>query len=444
MRIALAALALLMPGVAYCQSDELEDMRKDLNKALQRIEALEKEKKDQAAPETDRSLTRSNEAWAVSLGGGATARIVDLSLDILALGGTSTAVDEELDVLNPGHHDPAGRGFTLQGAELTIAGAVDPYFNAEAHVTWVISDEGESEVELEEAFFTTTSLPGGLQIRGGHSFLEFGRQNRQHPHAWHFVDQPVAFSRFFGADGLRSTGFHVSWLAPLPVYIEAVAGVYNSFGETMFSFNQDEDPVFDSVPERRSVRNWRDMAYLGRLAGSVDVGDTIGTLFGISYIHGPNATGPHADTDIFGADFFLRWKPVDNTRGWPFVQFQAEALVRRFEQEEFDDFAGTEFEHEWFQDWGYYAQVVVGFTPGWSAGIRWDHADGEFDGLNPFHDARFRISPALTWYPTEFSKIRLQYNYDHATHIVTGHGHDEHSIWLQVEVLLGKHGAHKF
>ena len=49
------------------------------------------------------------------------------------------------------------------------------------------------------------------------------------------------------------------------------------------------------------------------------------------------------------------------------------------------------------------------------------------------------VSPNLTWYPTEFSKLRLQYNYDYGQEFGS-----ENSIWLQAEFLLGAHGAHKF
>ena len=45
----------------------------------------------------------------------------------------------------------------------------------------------------------------------------------------------------------------------------------------------------------------------------------------------------------------------------------------------------------------------------------------------------------MTWYPSEYSKVRVQYNYDHRE----GLGVD-HSVWLQVELLLGAHAAHKF
>ena len=60
-------------------------------------------------------------------------------------------------------------------------------------------------------------------------------------------------------------------------------------------------------------------------------------------------------------------------------------------------------------------------------------------GVDPQRDTRWRLSPNLTWYPSEFSKIRLQYNYDDRKNIGV-----DHSIWLQFEFLLGSHGSHKF
>jgi hypothetical protein len=93
-----------------------------------------------------------------------------------------------------------------------------------------------------------------------------------------------------------------------------------------------------------------------------------------------------------------------------------------------------------------YSQVLWGFRKGWVAGLRGDYVgrldNAAYEGLygnDPERDARWRLSPNLTWYPTEFSKFRLQYNYDNRK----GIGED-HSLWLQFEFLLGSHGAHKF
>ena len=78
---------------------------------------------------------------------------------------------------------------------------------------------------------------------------------------------------------------------------------------------------------------------------------------------------------------------------------------------------------------------------GWVASFRGDYVTGEQGALrpDPERDTRWRLSPALTYFPTEFSKIRLQYNYDNRED-----GGQDHSVWLQFEFLLGAHAAHKF
>jgi hypothetical protein len=108
---------------------------------------------------------------------------------------------------------------------------------------------------------------------------------------------------------------------------------------------------------------------------------------------------------------------------------------------------------ETLTDYGFYSQLLYGFRKGWVAGFRFDYLtgdradyermnltiDGDALGRDPMRDRRWRLSPNLTWYPTEFSKVRLQYNYDDRR----GMGVD-HSLWLQFEFVLGAHAAHKF
>jgi len=81
-----------------------------------------------------------------------------------------------------------------------------------------------------------------------------------------------------------------------------------------------------------------------------------------------------------------------------------------------------------------------GIKPLWVAGLRGDYVSGDAGAFDsPLRGERYRLSPNLTWFPSEFSKLRLQYNYDHRK----GLGAD-HSLWLQSEFLLGAHAAHKF
>jgi hypothetical protein len=76
------------------------------------------------------------------------------------------------------------------------------------------------------------------------------------------------------------------------------------------------------------------------------------------------------------------------------------------------------------------------------AGLRWEYATADGDtASDPLRDTRKRLSPNLTWYTTEYSKLRLQYNRDRAEHLVDKNAD---SLWLQVEFNLGSHAAHVF
>jgi hypothetical protein len=97
------------------------------------------------------------------------------------------------------------------------------------------------------------------------------------------------------------------------------------------------------------------------------------------------------------------------------------------------------------RDWGLYSQLLYGFRPRWAAGLRFEYASGSGTGEevrneDPLRADRYRISPLLVYHPTEFSRLRLQYNYDDADHLAE----NAHSVWLGVEILYGAHAAHTY
>src|SRR6185436_2819075 len=129
-------------------------------------------------------------------------------------------------------------------------------------------------------------------------------------------------------------------------------------------------------------------------------------------------------------DLYWKWKPARAHAGWPFVSFQTEALYRRFEAGA-DPSALPALGNDTLRDYGFYSQVLWGFRTRWVAGLRGEYVDGDSapgDENDIYRGRRTRISPDLTWFPSEFSKFRLQYNYDHGKAFG-----DEHSVWLQVE-----------
>ena len=366
-----------------------------------------------------------------------------MNIGFVSLVDAGWSSEKDVKSLQPGDHDPKVRGFTLPNTELTLDGAVDPYFKGFANVVFKIDSEGETGVELEEAYLLTSSLPYNLQIKAGQFFTEFGRQNPQHPHSWAFVDQPLVLNRIFGPDGLRGQGLRLSWLLPTPFYTEAMVTVANSNGETMTSFRSEESTEFHGgrVVDRE-VDGIGDMLFAPRLATSFDLSATQTLLLGASAAFGPNNSGNSARTRIYGLDAYWKWKPEAAQAGFPFLSLQAEGLIRRYEaaERQRDISPDLILPAGLLKDRGAYAQVLYGIKPRIVAGLRgdWSYRDDSIY-IVASRGNRFRVSPNLTWYPTEFSKFRVQYNYDDRQGLDAAH-----SLWLQFEFLLGAHAAHKF
>jgi hypothetical protein len=349
----------------------------------------------------------------------------------------------DVGVLQRGDHDPAVRGFTVPNAELTLDGAVDPYFKGFVNVVYKLDRAGESQFELEEAYVLTASLPANLQLRAGQFLTEFGRQNQQHPHAWASVDQPLVLNRMFGPEGLRSQGARISWLAPTPWYTEAMVSVLNSAGETTWSFRSEaSSEIHGGVPVAREVRGVGDLLIAPRITASLDLSATQTLLMGVSGAFGPNNSGPNGRTRIFGADLYWKWKSARASAGFPFVSFQTEALFRRYDaaQRASAEDPPAVLPAERLRDRGVYSEVLWGVKPRVVLGLRGEYVSGSPAAFSvPDRASRGRVSPTVTWYPSEFSKLRLQYNYDDRKGIGT-----DHSLWLQFEFILGAHAAHKF
>ena len=409
-----------------------------------------------AFPTSDSSVvTSTNEASTISssgVGSSLTAPItigggknyMNISFDGLFALAYSSARD--LDRVEVGDHDPQQRGFNARNIELAFDGAVDPYFEGFANIVFKLDNDNQTEVEVEEAFLQTTNLPFNLQLKAGQFFAAFGRINPTHPHTWDFADAPLVHGRLLGPDGLRGVGAQMSWIVPVPWYSQVIFAVQNGRGGTGFSFRNpgDDGIFFGRRTTDREARGLQDFVWIPRWENSVDLSPTQVVLAGVSGAFGSNETGANSRTQIYGADLFYKWKSSNAEGGFPFVKWQTEAMYRRFE-------AGRGINKsfpvaETFHDWGMYSQVLWGFKKGWVAGIRGDYlhmTDSEF--TDDFErQTRSRISADLTWYPTEFSKIRLQYNHDFLEENFFLPGRDVDSVFLQFEFILGSHGAHKF
>lgn len=326
-----------------------------------------------------------------------------------------------------GHHDPHRNGFTFQELELAFLANVDPYFKFAGYLS-----ASEHGIELEEAYAQTTSLPARFQVRAGKFLHRFGRINAQHAHRWDFLDMPLVIGRFFGEEGLNGTGLEVSWLAPTPWYAEIIFSA--AHGADARSFRGEES----------AIDTMRDFVYLAALKNHFAFNDSWSLGWGVSGALGRNNAQwdpdildvplddlpTHGLTQIYGTDLYLRFRPVD-APGYRAFSLTFEFMHRQ------RMVGGMQLNHS-----GLYAQAIGNLSQRWEVGTRYEWVSGsERDDLDPdWTRARHRMSAQGTFYPSHFSRIRLQGNYDHPLWrpqpIV--------SIMLGLEVSVGPHGAHTF
>jgi len=325
-----------------------------------------------------------------------------------------------------GGHDPRVTGFNLQQLEMHLEASVDPFFRMDANI--VFSQFG---VEVEEAYATSTSLPAGLQLRGGQFLTRFGRLNNTHPHSWHFVDQPLVNGKFFGSEGSRGLGAELSWLSPLPWYAEVLVSATEAKNACCARSFYGADDL--------GVRSPLDVVYTAALKQFFPFGDDLSLNWGLSYQGGPNATGVGNRTEIYGTDLYLRYRPVDDPgrlAAWVVV----ESMARR-RQVPFAVLA----------DYGGYAEAVVQFALQYELGARAEVVTGvDDDPLDPdWSGARTRYSAAFTYYPSHFSRLRVQAAYGASDDgegalLSTLYDRPVFAVFAALEVLIGAHGSHGF
>ena len=343
--------------------------------------------------------------------------------DLALIADFAAAWFSDADHQQTGGHDPTRTGFNLQGLELNARSVVDPYLRFDASVVFA-----EEEVEIEEVYATSLALPGGLQARFGQFLTRFGRINPTHPHAWDFSDQPFAIGRAFGGEGNRGLGLELSWLLPLPWYVELVGSATEASGAGSNRSFRGESEL--------GVEGPGDLLGVVAVKQFFDLDRDWSLLWGVSGAFGPGPTDREHRSAVYGTDLYLKYRPLvgaDST----VVTWQTEMLHRR-----------RQIGGQLLWDSGGYSQINVRFARRWSSGIRYELGSPAYDlsahvaddPLDPeWTRTRHRGSAALTHHPTEFSRFRLQGSRD-----TGGAAEGIWAVFLAAELVVGAHGAHSF
>ncbi|MCU7800316.1 MAG: hypothetical protein KZQ70_09265 [gamma proteobacterium symbiont of Lucinoma myriamae] len=337
-------------------------------------------------------------------------------------------------------------GFSIGHTEIAISANVDNKFYGKA--TLAIHDhEGETETELEEAYIQTLGLGHGVTLKAGRFFSAIGYLNEQHEHAWDFADAPLIYRGLFG-DQLRDDGLQVTYVAPTDTFMQIGTELLRG---DRFPGGGDHDgvgawTVFANIGGdigiehswQLGLNHWRENDVDGRTSGAHSHdGGTAET---------PSFSG---DSKISSLDLVYKWAPNGNPTSRN-LKLQFEYFDRR------EDGSITMFNsgppeevstYDGQQD-GWYAQAVYQFKPHWRTGMRYDrlssnnkgsHEDVLAEaGLDDEGHTPERYSAMLEWLPSEYSRIRLQFNRDNS------YEDSDNQVFLQYTHSLGSHGSHQF
>lgn len=322
---------------------------------------------------------------------------------------------------------PGERGFSLGESEITLQSNIDTWFFGSLTAA-LANEDGETVVELEEAYFQTLALPAGFTLKGGRFFSRLGYLNEQHAHADDFVDRPLAYRALLGGHQYGDDGLQLRWLAPLDVFLELGAE----------SFRGQGFPGGGSAHD--GTGTWTAFAHLGG-----DAGSDWSYRTGLSWLKtaaagretGETPDAYDGDSRVLVLDGILKWAPGGNPKNRNF-KLQGEWLQRR----EKGAFNAADYEG---RQRGWYLQAIYQPLSGWRVGLRHDALESDNRGSAVAgsvldadgHEPR-RSSLLLEHDHSDFSRLRLQYNRDESGPVA------DDQLFLNYVYSLGAHAAHTF
>lgn len=338
------------------------------------------------------------------------------------------------------------KGYHLGHNELILSSNIDDMFYGK--LTAAIADhEGETKVELEEAFIETLALGSGVTLKAGRFYSNLGYLNNQHGHSWDFTDAPLMYRALFG-NQLVDDGLQVNWTAPTDTYLKLGAE----------GLRGGRYPTGGAAKDGMGVN-----VLYAKLGG--DVGVSNAWQLGFSHISadangrkaGGHAHSGTAETPTFYGhseynmiDFVWKWAPNGNNRERNF-KFQAEFFERkengRVDMVKSDKTVAETSSYSGKQKGGY-VQAVYQFMPRWRIGYRYDQLEAnntvtnatvlDESGLKTAGHTPKRSTIMLDYSHSEYSRIRLQFAKDDS------YADSDNIVFVQYIMSLGSHGAHRF
>lgn len=297
-----------------------------------------------------------------------------------------------------GGKNPFGsfKGSTLRTVELAFQAYADPFGRLDAFIEHDGEETHVCQAELTLLDPHILRLPNGLQVRGGILLAGVGKLNSIHAHEQPLADIPLMHQFFYshppeehydtvsllkhiiehGGHNFHGAGARISYLLPTKDPRQAHELSIEALNTHNLTFDCDSGrPLL--------LSRWRSFFEIKPITHTLDLG--------FNYGYGPNSFG--GNTHLYSVDLTYRWRPIE--RGiYRSLSWYNEFAVARHSGN-----GGSR------STTGFFSMLEYQLSRTTYLGARYDWAslpNGEAHGSG--------VSFAITYYPSEFSRYRLQLN----------------------------------
>lgn len=300
---------------------------------------------------------------------------------------------------------------------------------------------------LDELYANTASLPYGFKFKVGRFLSNFGLHNKLHKHQWSFFDAPLVQRAFFGDRGLLEDAFQVGWEVPVDFFM--LIGIEVGKGENSQSLGTDTFGPSELGVKKSKYPNLYTLFIDSNVtASNLKVTWGLSLASGNARIKGNletnSGTGVYGDTFLGGFDLGFKY----NFDKFSYIEWQNELIYRSIKGSLFQGEQGNAIptiKSITKNQIGAYTQLVVKPFEYWRLGARAEILRNNIklqDADKKPPENLMKFSGMLDFNPTEYTQIRLQFNYNKEYYDSNNNQVNVQEFIIQFNFSPGPHGAH--
>ena len=309
----------------------------------------------------------------------------------------SCTTSDDPGITDPGDFSDGMNQFYLRDLGLHFVAPLDPFTRGK----FFLGIPGSGDVSLgemiDEAYMEWLNLPGGMNLKIGQFYHQFGILNRYHDHGLPQFDRPRALNNLFGGN-LGGFGLNANFLLPgLWATVNELDVALTTSGDG-FCF----DDAYDTVMGVAHLKNYYDLTRNTYLE------------LGMSGAHGYNDRDHEYATTLAALDLTCKWVPAGRSH-YRTMEFRSEFFFSHREEG-----AGN------LDRYGFYTYIKNRMGVRKWVGVRYSYTELPWESDDRYE---WDISPTLDIWQSEFVMWRLQYSYTERSFRENDHAVFLHAVW---------------